>query len=568
MTVNGRDRGATLPIVALLLPVLILMTAFAVDLGRQRSSRRTMQARADVIALDLVRLTDERTLLQIKNGDATHDSADAAKAASAARNNIPLPQVTLVEWGTFTAASGFIPSNLDASIPNAVRVTTEETTEYFFQPGGGGVKRTAIATTGDEPTAGFSMGSFGVAIDPTQAGLLNALITPLLGNPVGINALSYQGLATATLGIYDLGTELGLVTPDEVLNTAVAFDDVLLAAAAVLERNGDTANANILEGMITSETQLMGPITLGQLVSAGPDGGNAAMAATVDALGIVKTGVFLSQCTDPGNLATCSGIAIPSLTTSLPLLSTTGSLNVIQAPVSAYGPVGTDAETSQVGLTFGSVIGAQQVGTCTVSLIPLQTCLLSGLLVGTVDAQVTIDATLQLAQGIGEITDIGCGDPLTLDVGTRTGLYAVDMTVRVDFGSRGILGGLLGTLLGSLELQASTNQIDVVDTAHFDIPPDVYDTTVEQTGAGSVGLSTLNFSVVGSTGVLTSLATLGISYTVGSVVTAFVNPLLTALDTQILSPIADTLGVNVTGADITPLSPGIKCNDTLLKLVG
>ncbi|MGH9275543.1 MAG: pilus assembly protein TadG-related protein, partial [Acidimicrobiales bacterium] len=56
MKVNGRDRGATLPIVALILPVLIIMTAFAVDLGRQRSSRRTMQARADIVALDMVRL--------------------------------------------------------------------------------------------------------------------------------------------------------------------------------------------------------------------------------------------------------------------------------------------------------------------------------------------------------------------------------------------------------------------------------------------------------------------------------------------------------------------------------
>ncbi len=54
------DRGAVLPLVAIVLPVLILLTAFAVDLGRQRASRRTMQARADVIALDLARLMDGR----------------------------------------------------------------------------------------------------------------------------------------------------------------------------------------------------------------------------------------------------------------------------------------------------------------------------------------------------------------------------------------------------------------------------------------------------------------------------------------------------------------------------
>jgi uncharacterized membrane protein len=567
MKINGRDRGATLPIVALLLPVLILMTAFAVDLGRQRSSRRTMQARADVIALDLVRLTDERPLSAVLAGDATHDSAATALSKSAARNNIPVAQISLVEWGTFTAASGFIASNIPASIPDAVRVTTIETTKYFFQPGSGKVTRSAVATTGDEPTAGFSMGSFGVAISPTQAGLLNSLLTPLLGNPVGVNALSYQGLATGTLGIADLGAELGLLTPDEVFTTEVPFADVMLAAAAVMQRNGDTANANILNGMVTNQTRMMGPITLGQLVTAGPDGGNAAMAGTIDALGLVKTGVLLSQCTDPGDLSTCSGLAIPTLTTTLPLLSTTGNLNVIQGPVSAYGPVGTSAETSQVGLNFGSVIGARNIGTCTVSVIPLRTCLLSGLLVGAVDAKVTITASLKLAEGIGEISAIGCADPLTLDVATRTGLYNVSLDVLVEFGSRGVLGGLLGSVIGSLHLVSTTNQIDTVDTAHFDIPPDVYGTTVEQTGNGNVGLAGLTLSTVGGTGVLSTLGTLGISYTVGSAVTNLVNPLLSTLDTQVLSPLADTLGINIVGSDIRPLA-SIDCNDTLLSLVG
>lgn len=567
MTINGRDRGATLPIVALLLPVLLIMTAFAVDLGRQRSSRRTMQARADVIALDLVRLTDERELQAIIAGDATHDSAAVALAASASRNEVAVAQITLVEWGTFTAAAGFIPSNIPTSVPNAVRVTAEETTNYFFQPGSGKVSRRAVATTGDEPTAGFSMGSFGAALDPTSAGLLNSLLTPLLGSPAGLNVLSYQGLATATVGIAELGAELGLLTPDEVFDTQVETEDVILAAAAVMRRNGDTANADILESTVTSQTQLMGPITLGQLVSAGPDGGNAAMAGTVDALGILKTAAFLSQCTDPGDVSTCSGLAVPTLSTSLPLLSSSGDLRIIQGPVSAYGPVGTSAATSQVGLNFAAEVGAQNVGTCTPSLFPLRTCLVSGLLANTIDAKVTVDASLELAQGIGEIAAIGCGSPLTLDVDTRTGLYVANLDVVVEFGTRGALGGLLGNVIGSLHLVASTNQLDTVDTAHFDVPPDVYEVTVEQTGNGSVGLAPLTLSVVGGTGVLSTLGTLGISYTVGNAVTNLVNPLLTLLDTQVLGPLTNQLGINVVGADISPLTE-IKCNDTLLKLVG
>src|SRR5688500_5676316 len=98
MTINGRDRGATLPLVALLLPVLMLMTAFAIDLGRQRSSRRTMQARADIIALDMARLADGRTETEILAGNLEQLPADVALIQSAARNNVTVAKIE-VDWG-------------------------------------------------------------------------------------------------------------------------------------------------------------------------------------------------------------------------------------------------------------------------------------------------------------------------------------------------------------------------------------------------------------------------------------------------------------------------------------
>src|SRR3546814_710078 len=52
-----RDRGATLVLIALAMPVLILMTSFAVDPGRQRSLRRVPQAAADVVSPDQVRIS-------------------------------------------------------------------------------------------------------------------------------------------------------------------------------------------------------------------------------------------------------------------------------------------------------------------------------------------------------------------------------------------------------------------------------------------------------------------------------------------------------------------------------
>ncbi|MEX2293176.1 MAG: pilus assembly protein TadG-related protein [Acidimicrobiales bacterium] len=565
MTGQPRERGATLVIVAMLLPVLILMTAFAVDLGRQRSSRRTMQARADIVALDMIRLADGRNITAITAGDGTHASAATALSDSASRNSIPLTQIGPVEWGTWSAPSGFIPTAIGTAIPNAVRITTSETTKYFFQPGSGGVTRQAVATSGADPLAGFSIGSFGASLSAENAGLLNSALTPILGSPAGINVLSYQGLATATLGVGALGAQLGLITPTEVLTTSVGASEMLEAAAAVLQANGDTANATILQNMAaTPQTQALPPLTIGQLVHAETAGQTAAISSSIDALSIVTAAAFLSQCTNPTDLATCSGINIPTLSFNLPLLSVTGSLKVIQAAVSAYGPVGTSARNSQVEATVGTVIGAQSVGSCVPKLSNLF-CLLNGILVGAVDAKVTINATLRLADGTGTISAIDCGSPLGLDLLTTTGLYDLTLDVVVEFGRRGVLGGVLGPLLGSLHLVGSTSQTNTNQTIAFDVPPDVLGTTTKQAGAGTVGLSTLSLSTVGGTGVLGTLGNLGINKTVGQVTSTLVNPLLTVLDTQVLGPLTDVVGLNVVGADLT--AQAIECDNTILALV-
>src|SRR3546814_1177131 len=82
------------------------------------------------------------------------------------------------------------------------------------------------------------------------------------------------------------------------------------------------------------------------------------------------------------------------------------------------------------------------------------------------------DASVRLFEGFGEIDAIRCGETLGLDIATRTGLYAVDLTVTVQFGNRGLLGGLLGPLLGELVLTGSTNQQDVNGLVEFNVPED------------------------------------------------------------------------------------------------
>src|SRR3954471_25054439 len=106
------DRGAVLPIVALSLAVLMVMTAFSVDIGRQMMRRREAQGSADVIALDLARLVDGRTRSAIE----IDPTWDQTRRDAAARNNFPQSGVSadLSHWDeatqTFTSSnSGEVP---------------------------------------------------------------------------------------------------------------------------------------------------------------------------------------------------------------------------------------------------------------------------------------------------------------------------------------------------------------------------------------------------------------------------------------------------------------------------
>ncbi len=565
-----RDRGAVLPFVAILLPVLLIMTAFAIDLGMQRSSRRTMQARADIIALDMVRLADGRTLGAIMAANAT-PNAEAYLASSAARNEVARDKISY-QWGTFKVGRNpeFQAVVGQNDIPDAVKVTATEPVDYFFAgaipgvDGGSSTTRTAIAAYG-EPVGSFSIGSFAANLDSTNSGVLNSILTPLLGNPAGISALSYTGLASADLGVADLAAELGLLNPEAALSTNVGTTQFLVAAANVLERQGNAVQANILRSMLTPQVDALGPISLGDLVYAETGAEAAALATRLNALDLVTAAAFGSRCTDPDDLATCSAVSLPSLTTTLPLTSLTGSARIIQGKVTVTGPVGAEGGTNQTEVRLGFNLGAQNVGTCKPSLANLL-CLLDGLLVGAVDATVEADLVVKLADAFGRIDALDCGTPKGIDVATDTGLYSVTGTIKINFGRRGLLGGVLGPLLGSLNLTVNNQIQDIYDLIQFDVPPSVLGETVAQTGNGDIGLSGLNATASGGTGVLGTLGNLGITNTLVPLLNTLVNPLLSQLDQTILGPLTDVLGLNVAGSDVTPLKIG--CEAEGLKLVG
>jgi uncharacterized membrane protein len=532
----GRDRGAVTTFVALTLPVLILMTAFAVDLGRQRSSRRTMQARSDIIALDLVRLADGRTEDQIMAG------AQAEMVASAQRNGIEPAKVDF-EYGTWSKASGFI-GTLGTAVPNAVRVTSAETIDYYFRPGEGATSRTAIART--DAKAGFSIGSFAAAVDSGNSALLNLLI----GDALGLGVLSYSGLATADLDWLGIATQMGFGTPEELFTSGVDAYEVVSAGAEILRR--DSANAAqvaVLDQVLAVSDSPLRDVSVLDVITVDAGGEAAAATAGVNLLDFLTTAAFIAN----GS----SGVSVPAVNLGFPGASVTGSLNLIQQPQTVFGGVGASTGTSQAGVTATSTIGTTTIGNRVVStlesIVPgiCGLLLLGPLLCGLTSRLITIDLnatlTVNLATADGTIARIGCGSPQELDVDVRSDLVSTSLVLNAVIKAN-------GSTVGTVPLSVSSGGGAFNGAADFVLPPDQFDVFYPVNPAsGAIGLETASIQGLGALGTLLTPA-----------LNTLINATVTQVNANIVQPLGELMGVRVASADVAPRA--VDCN--LAQLVG
>lgn len=257
----GNDRGAVIPIVALFLVVLMTMTAFTVDLGRQMMRRREAQAAADVVALDLGRLLDGRSEAAILADPVWSETLNA----SAVRNGFPVGGLS-PQLGLYTRSTDvFVPCPCGATAPNGVRVTATDTVDYFFAPvigiSSGTVSRSAIAAqrARSEAELGSVFAGFQYYNEPgvsaaynlaaeVRAGILNATLKQQFGigasapTGIGFDALGYKGLSNGTVTLGELATAAGFGSADEMLDSDISGADLLNAEATALRNSSDQNN--------------------------------------------------------------------------------------------------------------------------------------------------------------------------------------------------------------------------------------------------------------------------------------------------------------------------------------
>ncbi|ANH38954.1 hypothetical protein I601_2538 [Nocardioides dokdonensis FR1436] len=592
---SRHERGAVAPFLAVTMTLLIVMAAFAVDLGMQRVARRDMQALADVIALDMVRHLDGRSHAVIKAANEWRSGLAESLSHNLQDNSSPgisvqqkqetltatvagSPLTVTVEMGQVNLLTGeFSPIDYP-EIPNAVHVEASTSIDFAFAPGSGGAVRTANAMT--EANTCFSVGSWvaGLSKEPET---VVALLNPILGNS-DLTAVGYQGLADANVSLLDLmsaptinvGSIEGLASA-----TDITLNDILLASAFVLRNEGDTASAELLDDL--ARTSVVGDIEIqfDRLVALTTASGGA-LDAELNVLDLVAGAASIANKTNFAGLV----VALPGV----PMKTET---TIIEGPRQACGGSGAKASTGQIVVDVSG-----DVGTSVPALIP-------GTGAVTIGGYLTVHS--EVGAATGTLGDVTCGpDLIPVEVQTDAVTASQSLILKIEANDLGIGSGIIPGVPGLVTLDLAASQsigaaapvaLDEPEDLVWDIPKtDTYKTVKEISGGSLLGVPTLsaptgikisdlrlmgvpinNVPILGpplkkqlertvSDLVDVLLGSTGLVGTaVSGLASGVVAPVITATN-DLVGDLSGALGLQLAGADVR-VQPYAKCNAPVLR---
>jgi len=524
------ERGAVAVVVGAFSLVMVLIAAFVVDIGVQRVARRDMQSLADIVALDLARELDGRTV------DVLSPLMPDLAAASVRRNQSVIgdePELH-VELGRLDADGTFVRLTAPKDVPSAVRVEAATSVGFAFVPGRGGAVRSAVADTAGG--ACFQIGSYAAALDTGASPLLGPLLGAL-GSNINLTAGNYQALADAQVELLDLlGANVGAVTLQEALEGSrlVSLADYYLATASALAKeSGQTATVALLQSLAASVAPLDLTIPIAELLSL--DTGRASgLDAALNVLDLVTAGAQLAT----GEY----GVLIPQARVNLgPVADVETKVHVIEAPRLGCGrkndPLAT-ASNSAVSLELSAAALTLKLGV--------------------LNTRVSLDGSIQVASAKGQLTDVRC-DPEGITVKVSDGLLRVDLTLEIKIDA---VFGLIPGVSGPIRIRGESDSngdavINISTDSDYDRP-----IRVDNSSSGLPRLSTDTSQLKVLGGLLPIGAVLGII--LDPLLDGLINPLIQGLDRVLLSPLLKTLGMDLSGADVfakrTP-----KCDQPALR---
>lgn len=514
------ERGAVVPIVAVMLTVLIAMTALTVDIGMQRVARTDMQTVADMVALDLSRELDGRT------ADVISPTLQAAADRSLARNPDTVGDDVAVtaELGALSPA-GVFATVTGSTVPTAVRVTAATSVAFRFTTGSGGVSRSAVGVSRAQGC--YKLGSWGARLATSSAtSQLIARVLTAHGVGASVSAATYEGMVGATVDARALATKLGLASPEALGTASVTLTALLDATADVIGTSGASSGQLAALNTVRADLGDLGgrQVGLANLFTIGP-GTGAGLSAALDLADLVIGAVLVAD----GN----SAVHV-DLSTGLPGVgSMTSSVGLVQAARTACGFAGSTANSSnQVAVTSQASLTSRS--------LTLGLPFIADLTVGSVTPMTLSVTTASAASTLDAVT---CGSSSrSATVSTTGGLLGAEVVVPVRV--QGTVMGLAQAI--DLTFRATLAPSGTPGAVTITVPPHAYNTPYSN-GGSQAQLPAVSLDPLGSVG---GLSAAQLSDLVAAVTTVVVAPLVEALNTHVVGPLSDLAGLRTTGADV------------------
>lgn len=506
--------------------------------------------------------------------------------------------------------------------PNAVKVVARLSVPpiwgFAWAKSGLQIGAQAVAADRGTPIAAFSIGSRLLGMSPT--GPLNQLLNSALGTSLGLQLLSYTGVANSSISLLGLTHALNLDagTVDGVLDTQVKLGDFLDAVVQLLQQGGNLTSVEIS----SAQTQIANIsaqvsntlISLGDIlnVNAGSNDPNTALNVNINAADV------LSAALQAANSKNAVALDISNLNL-LGLAQVGLKVAIVEPPKIGVGRAGynadgtplTVAHTAQVRLEANialvSAVGSSHdllniplllrvsLPSTALSTIPLNLELvpaeawLDKLQCNVPDAsgKITDLATLQIQPGavnafLGNLPDTTYGNGNQrwqdiVDAAIANGsAYAHLLQLQVDI----LLSLLTPPVKVQLDAYASAPVVRASAATHiFQIDPQ---TPIAQQPELSWSVDTGQdllasaLSALFTPNVLKARLELGGLGLAGNVVAALVNnltpivtsvlsvlapvlsPVFTTLDSALVGPLLHVLGIDVGAADVHMMS--VQCN--------
>ncbi|PBB28617.1 MULTISPECIES: TadG family pilus assembly protein [unclassified Mesorhizobium] len=392
------DRKANFAVMtALSAPVALALAAVAIDEASIYSERRQAQAMVDLAAI-----TAASNINNVNTAVVTTltDNGMPGVVVQASGQTIAAAlgkTVVTVTQGRYASTTTNVTQRFQAGVTpyNAVRVTLAKVPTRYFASS---LIPTPVigtqATASMTPQAAFSVGSRLLGVN---GGILNALLSGLLGGNISLSVMDYNGLISADVSVLSFISALAI----QLNITAGTYSDVLASKATVGQIATAMANvpglgntAKVALQTIASKSTSTVKIPLSSLVDLGSVGslglGQQPSGFGVDAsaMGMLTAAAVLANGTNQA--AVDLGATIPGL------LSTKLNIAIGQPPQSspwlAVDGIGTVVRTAQTRIKLTASVG---VGT-------------PGLGGGSSLLAVNLPLNVEVAYAEAKLTDISC----------------------------------------------------------------------------------------------------------------------------------------------------------------